>query len=71
MTKRRTLKRAPLRPELERLLREARLRGPMTPAQRRAQRISFAYGNCSISNPRITRGEVERLHDEMYGEGEG
>lgn len=57
----------PLRPELDALIEAARKLPPMTPAQLRAQRISFAYGNCSIENPNITREMVERIHDEMYG----
>jgi hypothetical protein len=31
-----------------------------TPAELRAQRVSFAYGNVAIENPRITRETVER-----------
>lgn len=57
----------PTRPEFEALLKQTAARGPMTPAELRAQRISFAYGNCSIENPSITREMVERIHDEMYG----
>lgn len=57
----------PTRPDLEALLRQAAARGAMTPAELREQLISFAYGNCSIENPSITREMVERIHDEMYG----
>lgn len=57
----------PPNPELERLLKWAAQQPPMTPAQLRAQRISWAYGNCAIENPRITREMIERIHDEMYG----
>lgn len=57
----------PARPELDRLIEEARKLPPMTPAQLREQRISFTYGNCAIENPNITREMVERIHDEMYG----
>jgi hypothetical protein len=57
----------PNHPELERLLEVARNAPPMTPAELRAQRISWAYGNCAIDNPRITKEMVERIHDEMYG----
>jgi hypothetical protein len=57
----------PARPELEALLRQAAARGPMTPAELREQRISWAYGNCGIENPNITRDMVERVHDEIYG----
>ena len=31
-----------------------------TPAELRAQRVSFAYGNVAIENPRISRETVER-----------
>lgn len=31
-----------------------------TPAELRAQRVSFAFGNVAIENPRITRELVER-----------
>lgn len=57
----------PPNPEIERLLEWARNAPPMTPAELRAQRISFAYGNCAIENPRITKEMVTRIHDEMYG----
>ena len=57
----------PMNPVLKRLLAESRNRPPMTPAQLREQRISYAYGNCAIDNPRITREMVERIHDEIYG----
>lgn len=43
---------------------------PMTPAQMREQRISWAYGNCALDNPRITRKMVEDAHDKMYGKPE-
>ncbi|MCA1831248.1 MAG: hypothetical protein LC750_00610 [Actinobacteria bacterium] len=62
-----SIKPLPRHPELEALL--ARL-PPMTPTQLRAQRISWAYGNCAIENPLITREMVERIHDEMYGKPE-
>lgn len=58
---------APLRPELEELLKKARELGPMTPAELREQRISFAYGNAAIENSRITREMVEEEHDKIYG----
>lgn len=56
------------RPDLQRLLDWARKQPPMTAAELREQRISWAYGNCAIENPHITREMVERLHDELYGE---
>lgn len=57
-------------PELDALLERARQLPPMTAGQLREQRISFAYGNVAIENPRITREMVERLHDETYGKPE-
>jgi len=45
----------------------------MSPAERCAQRLSFAYGNTNISNGRITRETVERASDrvsEKSGNGE-
>jgi hypothetical protein len=59
----------PPRPDLDALLTasvEAFAR--MTPteqrAMRRAQAISFAYGNLAIENDRITREMVEKAYDE-------
>lgn len=57
----------PPRPDLDALIKASIARGPMTPAEKRLQRISWAYGNCSLDNPNITREMVERAHDEMYG----
>jgi len=37
----------------------------MTPEERRAQTISFAYGNLVLDNPAITREMVERAYDEL------
>lgn len=48
-----TLRRAPPRPELERLLSEAKERG-ITDADLQEQRVSFAYGNAP-ENSRITK----------------
>ena len=36
----------------------------MTPEEVRAQRISFVYGTCKMSNPLVTREMVERIVDE-------
>ena len=52
--------------DLAKLLLAAR-RHPMTLEQREAQRRSFAFGNASIENPRITRELVDRVADEMAG----
>lgn len=38
---------------------------PMTPAEREAQRRSFAYGNAALSNPNVTRELVDKVADEM------
>jgi hypothetical protein len=48
-----SLRRAPQRPELERLLSEARKRN-ITDAELQEQRASFAYGNAP-ENSRITK----------------
>ncbi len=50
--------------DLAKLLLVARAH-PMTPEQREAQRRSFAFGNASIENPRVTRELVDRVADEM------
>ena len=34
---------------------------PMTPAEMREQRISFAFGNASLDNPNITKDLVREL----------
>lgn len=57
----------PQRIELARLIEHARTLPPMTPAQLREQRISFAYGNTAMENDRITKEMVTKIHDEMYG----
>lgn len=50
------MKKAPPRPELERLLEQARKSG-VTEEQLHEQRISFAYGNAP-ENSRITKESV-------------
>lgn len=48
--------------DLETLLeqaREYRRLNPMTDAERSAQVRSFAYGNCAIENPAVTREMVD------------
>lgn len=40
---------------------------PMTPEEIREQRISFAYGNALIENPKITRETIEEAHRKIYG----
>lgn len=51
------LKRAPHRPDLERLLADA-LRKGVTDAELAEQRVSFAYGNAPASAKRITKESV-------------
>ena len=41
----------------------------MTEEQLAAQRISFAYGNVSLSNPSVTKEMVKRAADQIYGTG--
>lgn len=54
-------------PKLLDLLEATKHLPPMTPAQLREQRISWAYGNCALDNSRITMKMVEEAHDAMYG----
>ena len=56
------------RPSLDELLDLAR-HHVMSREERYAQRISFAYGNVSMANPRITRDMVEREARKLYGDG--
>lgn len=51
-------------PELEAALEKARAH-VMTPEERRAQRISFAYGNAALDNPSVTREMVEKAAEEL------
>jgi hypothetical protein len=51
-----TIRAAPPRPELDRLLEQARITG-VTEEQLREQRVSFAYGNAP-QNSRITKESV-------------
>ncbi len=58
----------PTPPDLDKLLSSAR--GiVITSADRRAQMISFAYGNTHIENPAITREMVEVAFDRLLSEG--
>lgn len=66
MSKRMMLNEPTPRPELDALIEAARRRPPMTPAERRAQTISFAYGNLPEES-KTTREEIARLYDEMHG----
>lgn len=55
-------------PDLESLLDKAR-RFAMTSAHRRAQMISFVYGNTHIENPAITREMVEVAYERLLSQG--
>ena len=57
----------PTRPDLLATLKRAAAAPPMTPAERQEQRISFAYGNVSLSNPRITRDQVRAADHAIHG----
>lgn len=46
--------------EIRRLRAEGKIGNELT----REERISWVYGNCALSNPRITREMVERVVDE-------
>jgi hypothetical protein len=48
---------------------EAARRTTMSPAQKEAQRQSFAYGNTAIENDRITR-EMVRIEAEKLAAGD-
>jgi len=50
--------------ELDKLLERARHRH-VSPEEREAQRISFAYGNARLSNPRITRDSMKEAADQL------
>lgn len=39
----------------------------MTPRERWQQRVSFAFGNCSMSNSEVTREMVEKEAEKLYG----
>jgi hypothetical protein len=57
------LKAPPPRPELEKLLEQARLT-PVTDAQLHEQRVSFVYGNAPIDSG-ITRDSARRAAERM------
>lgn len=49
---------------LDKLLEQAR-NHQMTDAERERQRISFAYGNLKLSNPKTTKGGVVRAAEKL------
>ena len=51
-------------PELAELIERARLH-KSTDAEMRAAAISFAFGNCAIENPLVTREMVEQEYDKL------
>lgn len=51
--------------KLEELIECARLHIP-TNAEKRAQVISFAYGNLAIKRPEVTRAEVEAAYNKLF-----
>jgi hypothetical protein len=57
----------PFDPALQALIEQSRGAPPMTSADIKAQRISFAYGNASLSNPRVTREMVQAEDDRIHG----
>ena len=50
--------------DLDRLLEFARQR-PVSKEERDKQRLSFAYGNTHLSNPRITRDSIKDAADQL------
>jgi len=54
----------PVSEELLRALEDVKM---PTEAELWEQRVSFAYGNLSLHNPKITRQDVERAATELYG----
>jgi hypothetical protein len=53
--------------ELQQLI-DAAKRRDFPPAEREAQRRSFAYGNTKIENPRITRQTVDQQAEKLRAE---
>jgi hypothetical protein len=59
------------KPTIEELIEAARkyhAENPITPEEIREHAISFAYGNCKLDNPNITREMVEEEARKLYGE---
>jgi hypothetical protein len=50
--------------DLDTLLELARDK-PVSPEEREAQRLSFAYGNAHLSNPRITLDSIKEAADQL------
>ena len=54
-------------PELDALIERARQMPPMTPAQIKEQRISFAYGQMMDCAPHLTKDDIRAIDDATYG----
>lgn len=59
-------RRKPACPDLAEALREAQKR-EMTHRERWLQRVSFAYGNASLSDPAVTYEQVAKAAEALYG----
>lgn len=57
--------------ELNRLVEEARKLPPMTPEEKRAQAISFAYGNLRLSGIECTEEQLGEIYDRLHAEEKG
>lgn len=53
--------------KLAALIEKCRSLGPMTDKDKREQRISWVYGNCALSNPKVTREMAEAAVDSVFG----
>ena len=52
---------------LNRLLAEAKSRGPMTKAEIDAQRMSWVIGEMMLAHPEMSRDEAVRIYREVTG----
>jgi hypothetical protein len=59
------MKPMPPNPELDRLLAEAKARGPLTPAEIAAQRRSWVVGEMMLEHPDMNNDEANALYDTM------
>lgn len=56
---------------LDQLLEEAKNKGPMSKEEKRAQAISFVYGQLALSGRSISKEEVAQVYDELHKEVSG
>lgn len=56
----------PVNPELAQLLKLAKTH-VMTPEEKYEQRISWAYGNLAIEDESVTKEQVRKTAEELYG----